>query len=461
MLLFLFFSGLAFACFQGLTRDVNVAGLVLLVGFTQDPARKLMDGEPVFMTIMVGVVIVCIALRRVLVNEQGITEPFVKWSTSISLPLFLYLLVIGAQGIHSLLRYKSLILTALGAVFYIAPLVAIVVGYFLFKRFEQLRHFLLIFCCMAIIVAVSIVISYSGVESTLLGEVGSGLIIYDQGTILKAYSGLMRSSEIASWHMGACVCLLIVLLTDRISLPSFILVTCAVALLLGAIILTGRRKMIVQIALFACMYFPMLRYYQGRISTRFMIIILLGFAVLSLSYFFIPSFEGTRYDLYLARGASVFGDAGERLSSLGLGSVGWAYRLHGLFGGGLGIATQGSQHFVAGNVGGAGEGGLGKLVSELGVFALFFIAWLSIAFAVHLHKCISLVGAAATPRLPLVVGCLVFIMANVPTFVVASQVFGDVFVLIILGVLTGALFATPTQVISTLSSGDVDGVKRI
>jgi len=352
----------------------------------------------------------------------------------------------------ALVRYKSVVLTGLGAIFYIAPLVAIVVGYYLFRRFEHIRSFISAFCVLAILVAISIFASFFGIESKLLGEVGSGLIIYDQGTILKAYSGLMRSSEIASWHMGACVCFLIILLVDRTSLGSTVIVSGAIALLFAAIVLTGRRKMLVQIAIFAFLYFPILRYYQGRMSTRFILVVMIGAGVMSTVYLFMPSLEGTRYDLYLARGATVFGDAGERFSTLGLGSIQWAYNAYGFFGGGLGVAAQGAQHFGSVSISGAGEGGLGKLVSELGVFSLVFIMWLSWAFAMHLHKCISLVAVAAEARLPLAIGCLVFLMANLPTFIVASQVFGDVFVLIILGILMGALFALPIQVIARLRS---------
>jgi len=53
-------------------------------------------------------------------------------------------------------------------------------------------------------------------------------------------------------------------------------------------------------------------------------------------------------------------------------------------------------------------------------------------------------------KLPFVVGILVFLIANIPTFAIASQVYGDVFVLIILGFLAGALFALPRQVVSRL-----------
>jgi hypothetical protein len=451
MLIGAFFVLLAYACFRGLTRDVGVVALVVLVGFAQDPARKLLAGEPIMMTIMVGIVVGCMAARQLFVNNRAVTDPFSKWTDSIMPALGLYLTLIGIQAVHSLLRYGSPLLTGLGAIFYIAPLIAIVVAYSQFQRFEVVRHFLLVFCLLALIASASVIYSYIGGESRLLGEVGSGLIIYDQGTILKAYSGLMRSSEIASWHMGACVCFLVILIVDRGSTSALVITSLSIGLLMAAIILTGRRKMILQIVIFSSIYFPLLRYYQGRLSNRFLSVVIIGSAVLSVVYlWFLPLFQGSDYDLYLARGVSVFADAGERFSTLGLGSIYWAYDQHGFFGGGLGIASQGSQHFVEGNVGGAGEGGIGKLVSELGLGALIVLSWLGIAFYKHIHNCLGLVASSVPDKLPFAVGILVFLLANVPTFIVASQVYGDVFVLIILGFLAGSLFALPSQVVSRL-----------
>lgn len=437
---------LALACFRGLTSDSGVVGFVVLIGFCQDPIRKLIVNEPVAMTVMVGVVAFCMVFRRLLDSHNSMLEPFYGWSTNIAAPLNIYLFVLFLQGVHSFIRYGSVVLTGLGAIFYLAPLVAIVIGYYQFSQFAVIRGFLVSFCTLAFIVCLSVLASFLGVQSELFGEVGSGLIIYDQGTILKAYSGLMRSSEIASWHMGACVCFIIILIVDKGVTFESVVASIIILLLLSAIILTGRRKMLLQIVIFASMYFPVLRYYQGRLSTRFLSVAIIALTLIGVAYFFIPSFEGTEYDLYVARGVSVFGDAGERFTTLGLGSIAWAYKIHGFFGGGLGVAAQGSQHFIEGNVGGAGEGGIGKLVSELGLISLVILAWLSIAFARHLHRCLQMVADLAPEKLLFTVGVLVFLVSNVPTFIVASQVFGDVFILLVLGLLAGSLFALPRLV---------------
>ncbi len=450
MFLGLFFLLFAYACFNGLVSSRNLPVWVVLVGFFQDPTRKLMDGEPVLMTILVGIVLLCIFFRQTIIERRSLVSPFTNWNTSMITPLTLYLSLVFVQAIHSFIRYESLLLTGLGAIFYIAPLIAIIVGYRIFFKFDRITSFLYAYCVCGTLVACSILMSYFGVQSDLLGEVGSGLVIYDQGTVLKAYSGLMRSSEIASWHISACVCFLIILLSHRASFGSSLLTTILVFLLVSAVILTGRRKSIVQILVFTSLYLPLLRYFQGRLSNGFLALCLILAAGLYAATIFVPSLQGTQYDLYLARGASVFEDVGGRFSQLGIGSIFWAYRVHGLFGGGLGVASQGAQHFVEGYASGAGEGGLGKIVAELGLIALFILLWLGVSVASYLHKALMILSKIAPNSLAISVGVLAFLIANIPSFIVASQAYGDVFILLILGLLSSSLFAVPLQLASSI-----------
>jgi hypothetical protein len=144
-------------------------------------------------------------------------------------------------------------------------------------------------------------------------------------------------------------------------------------------------------------------------------------------------------------GATGFADAPDRFSSLGLASVGWAFDQYGLAGAGAGTGSQGGQHFAgeAELVGGAAEGGLGKVTAELGLPGLLAAAWLLIALVWALWR-----GRAEAQRLSpelaaLRYGLLAFLGANAVTFVVASQVYGDLFVLLLLGWCVGFVLAIP------------------
>lgn len=453
MLLGFFFLLFAYACFRGLTSDYRMYVFVLLIGFLQDPARKLMPGEPVQMTILVGVVVFAILVRQILMQHRSMVTPFTSWGSSLSAPLTMYLSIVMLQAIHSLVKFQSLLLTGLGAIFYIAPLIAIVVGYRIFSGFSSVRVFLLTYSVFATFVGLTILLSYSGVESSLLGEVGSGLIIYDQGTVLKAYSGLMRSSEISAWHLSASFCfIVIILMSTRFSIGVVFWVALSAVILLSAMILTGRRKSLVQLLLFLLFYIPLLQHYRKNLSNTLFSLFLVAILCLLAASVLTPQLQGTTYDLYIARGVSVFDDLGGRASQLGLGSVVWAYRLHGIFGGGLGVSSQGAQHFVEGYTGGAGEGGLGKIVSELSFFVLPILVWLGLKIIQHINRALKAISVMSPENLSVSVGVLAFLMANLPSFMVASQAFGDVFILLILGLLASSLFAIPKQLSLYLSS---------
>ena len=447
----IFFLILLVSCYFSFTRDTGVLKYWLLIGFLQDPVRKLMAGEPVYMTVMVGTLVACAFTRLLVTNRNLITEPFERWSTSLYAPTQIYLLLLALQFLHALIRYGQPMIPMLGLIFYAAPLVAISIAYSQFGRFEEMRRFLKLHCFCSILVGLTVLLAFNGVDSNLFGEVGSGLTIYDQGTILKAHSGLMRSSEIAGWHMGASACFLLILLADKNNLRSIVIASVVILFLLTAIILTGRRKMIFQLMMFGVLYFPFLRLYQKRAATGYFVSVIAGSAVAFLLLVVIaPLATGSQFELYLMRGSTVFGDATGRFEQLGIGSLGWAVSQFGLFGGGLGVAAQGAQHFGGLIADGVSEGGLGKIVSELGAISLLLIAWLLFVMARHVHRCLALVSEMLPEKLPFAVGIAVFAASNAPTFIVATQVFGDVFVLIIIGLMVGFIFAIPRLVMSEL-----------
>ena len=173
-MLILFFALLVAASAFALTRSSAAALGILLVGFSQDPARKLVEGEPVIMSVMVAVVFAFAVLRLWLFKKAPIQEPFVRWSPELINPMRVYFGLVLLQLIHSLLRYGSPQLTLLGLIFYLAPFFAIAVAYHCFDRFSDSRRVVQVFCVCAFLVSVSVLLSFNGVDSELFGEVGSG-----------------------------------------------------------------------------------------------------------------------------------------------------------------------------------------------------------------------------------------------------------------------------------------------
>jgi hypothetical protein len=123
----------------------------------------------------------------------------------------------------------------------------------------------------------------------------------------------------------------------------------------------------------------------------------------------------------------------------------WAYDYYGLLGAGLGMGTQGAQHFGGGEQA-AAEGGLGKITLELGIPGLFLMGWIAILVFQHLLWIMRAASRHSVKIGRLSFGLFSFLVANVAGFSVATQAYADLFILLILSWALGFLFAVPVLV---------------
>jgi hypothetical protein len=231
----------------------------------------------------------------------------------------------------------------------------------------------------------------------------------------------------------------------KIASPALIL------FLLGAASLTGRRKALAAVVVFAGAYFVMLVYARAgarRVVAAAAVTALIGWLVLP--HLLAMDDVGPELSPYLQHSATGFADAPDRFTSLGLGSVRWAIYQHGIAGAGVGTGSQGSQHFGGGAslVGYAAEGGLGKIATELGLPGLVAVGWLVAALAHALWRRLRDAQRLSAEASALRCGLVAFLVANAVGFVVASQVYGDLFVLLLLGWSAGFVLATPRLTVS-------------
>ena len=143
---------------------------------------------------------------------------------------------------------------------------------------------------------------------------------------------------------------------------------------------------------------------------------------------------------------TVFGDMPDRFHQLAYRPVQWAVDGFGWLGAGLGSGAQGAQHFGGGaqRFGGAAEGGLGKVTIDLGVPGLVLFLWLAAVVIRQVWQRLRALSVASRGHATLAFGLAGILIANVATFAVATQVFGDLFVLILCGSALGFLLALPT-----------------
>jgi hypothetical protein len=418
----------------------------LLVGFLQDPLRKVIEGQPVYFVVLVGVSFMAAFVGLFLRNGFSIFDVLSRWSPAVRLPLALFVCLIFFQALNSLFSYDNIILTGIGVMSYTAPIFAMIVGYYAFDNNERIWQLFRIYLVGGAFLVLTVYLSFLGFDWEFIKEVGAGLIIYDQGTVIQAHSGFMRSSEIAAWHMASATCFLIIVNVSSkkpVALPLSVLFG---LILFVGVILTGRRKMIVQVVQFCGLYGVLYFYFRQSLSLSVMLLAAFFMFLLWLAIeLLFPGGYGDTFSLYLARGASVFGDMWDRMINLGLLPITWAYNRVGLIGGGVGIGSQGGQFFGGGGAiyGGAAEGGLGKIMLELGVLGLLLLPWLAATFFAFFIKSVKFSQAFSPENAPIVIGVFAFILTNIPTFIIASSVFGDLYVLSILGLLASYLLAVP------------------
>ena len=204
-----------------------------------------------------------------------------------------------------------------------------------------------------------------------------------------------------------------------------------------------------EVVLFISFYGCFLAYFRrGSLKlAAFLFLIGVILAVLGTSYVF-KDVLSAGFRPYLERGNSVRGEATERLYDMTIGSFKNVLEQNGILGAGAGIGSQGAQHFGIdiGNAeitGVSSEGGLGKVLAELGLPGLILFLWVAVRTGIYLWNLMAAIPRDDSARSRLVYGLISFLLANTIVFAAAHQVFGDPFVLLILGWILGFVFAIP------------------
>ena len=449
-------------------------GLVMcvLVGIAQDPLRKLAPNQPVYYVVLVGVVFVIAWVRAALLHVPLAPSVIQGWKRNLKTPFTLFIGLVLAQALHAFVRYGSAFMAGIGWLVWLAPIPAVVLAYQFAVRRGTLavRKWMLVYIVAALASLSGVYFEYAGFDWRALGEVGEGLIIYDVGTVLKAHSGFYRASEIAAWHTATIACFVFMLsLGKRATIPRVIGALALIGVLVGLGILTGRRKMLVEITIFISVYLFLVAWLQRGMARLAMGVLIAGaIGYVGIVGFVSPDLVQTsasksvtmdnaqRIQGYAARGKSVFADLPKRINDVGMQPLIWSVENFGWLGAGLGTGSQGTGDITeAHDINRwAAEGGLGKIAMELGVPGLILIAWLVTALMRHLREGLVAVARLSPLHAQMAYGFAAFLVANAATFTVATQAYSDLFVLLILGWCLGFLLAMPALAVRG------DGIKR-
>lgn len=437
--------------------------LCVVVALLQDPLRKIAPGQPLYYNGFVGIVFAAAFIGASVSGVRLGPNMIYGWRQDLNVPFLLFLTLLGFQAIHSYIRWDNPYLPLIGGIFYLAPMAAITFAHQLAVRIGTpgVMRWMWFYVICVLPWLFAVYLESAGVSSAFLGEVGVGQIIYDVGLPTRANAGLFRAAEVAAWHVATTsIFLFMVLNGKRLSILKIALIIVAIAFLLSIGLLTGRRKMLVQVVVFVGTYFFLLSWFIRRRAKLALLIIFFGLAAFgSVLSAFGPdagdvavktaqkvSAAPSQFEAWQQRGWTVFADIPDRLQMMGYYPVISAVYGFGWWGAGLGSGGQGAQYFGGGMqvFGGAVEGGLGKVTLDLGVPGLVIFAWLLITFARLVWFRLAALSRSSRFHANLAFGLVGFLISNLAAFAVATQVFGDIYVLLSIGFSIGILLALPT-----------------
>lgn len=421
--------------------------LSLCVGFVQDVVRKTTPDEPLYMVLLFAPVFAIAALGLLLRGGDVSLRPMFRAHPVLRAPVLAFFAVLAMQVLVTLAHTGSAALAGLGIMVYALPFVALVVSMYFASRLAHMVAALEVYVAMSVVFGAGVYLNVAGYQDGVLDSVGVGLFVYPpEGGVLKLPSGLFRAPEIAAWHCATAAAFAALLIMIR-RFPGGPLTGAVVILfLVGAVLLTGRRKMAVELVVFASVFAALLSLYRGR-STR--LVALLGCVAAVLfagQLMLVPGESEVNVRPYVSRFDTVVEEAAGRLRTTTVDSFRWVVERNGVLGAGAGTASQGADRFGGGVqlVGHAAEGGIAKVLAELGVHGLAVALWVAVSAAFACHASIRAAHRGGDWRRALLaVGLASVLCSNLLVFATASQVFGDPFVLLMLGLMLGFVLRPP------------------
>ncbi|WP_216901264.1 hypothetical protein [Synechococcus sp. CCY 9618] len=427
--------------------------VTLVIGFLQDPLRKITPGQPGY---FVGLVLIGFALCGVVLYER--TGRFNLRAMFWTVPRFdewvtIYFALIALQAINGFARFSDIRLTIIGAAFYLAPAFGMWIGFQVGCNLPLLKRLLALYLIGSAVTGISVFLSFQGVDHPTLKEVGQGLVItFRYGFEAQGASGFWRTSEIASWQLSAAACIAATMgIASQKPSSQIGLLLLAVSFAFLTI-LTGRRKAQVLILAFVAIYLLLFSRRASPASKERVITSVLGVAGIAypLYAFVLAGNLGENFQEFANRSLTSQGDLAERVETQGIGATLRAIQVSDGIGMGVGAGAstggnvQNAARDAIQSVGFVSEGGGGRLILELGVPGMAILAVILLLLGLVLLRNFRLLKHFPQPTSALLMGLVSFTLANVPAFYSAAQLYGDPFVLIVMSLCMGSFLAIPT-----------------
>ena len=434
MLVYVFYLLVAAVVGIALVNWRTALYLTILLDVARDPVRKLTEGNSVWITVSVGLIWVAIG-GVVAVQERRSIVRLVRRHPQLHNALFLLCAALSLGAVVAITdSHSSMKMIAVGSASYLTLVLGILIGVAFPRNTTDVTRFLSCFCLVNAAFLLGTMCEYLHIDVPALGGIKMDWIRYHGDRTVKLISGFYRSPDVMGWHAAMVVMAagLLGLRTRRSRLAYLGLLLWASV----SVLLCGRRKMIAMPFVFAgsFWYFASQLRVRRASSERLYLPILLGILVAIL---FCAEELGMFAD-YSDYAATTVTQSVERTRHGVIDSVVGTVQQNGLFGRGLGSATQGSYYVATASpaaTSGTGqepgraatwqEDGAGRLVMELGVPGAIGVAIALILVALRVR--VSLQAVRPSPSLyQLQAGLVGIVLANLACFIISHQSFsGD------------------------------------
>lgn len=415
----------------------------ILVDILRDPVRKLVEEQPVLVT-LVGLLPWAGAFLGCMVRDRhSFSELWRRYPAARTMVVCLLTAVAPAAMLSCILYRNGWMLAGIGCVSFIVPLVGIVMGFAFARNETSVYRLLRFYAVINGLTLVGVLFEKLQMDVPALGGINMLWVRYHEDYTVSLISGFYRSPDVMGSH-AAHVFMFSVILATRAKgfrRTGWISVACWAML---ALLLCGRRKMIGMPIAFACAYLLLCRArgvsrgYVGVMAVACMAIVGAAGGLFLLS----DADHGEEYTDYAM---SMFTEGHERVEQGVLSGAINTLQQVGMLGGGLGSATQG-RYYLGSAVRAQRawqEDGISRLFMELGVPGVLLMIVAALQFVSCERSAVLMVPPWHSIQM-LQIGLLSAITANGATYVISHQQFsGDPVSSLFVTVMAGLVLSGP------------------
>mgnify|MGYP006291251047 CR=1 FL=1 len=400
--------------------------LMVVVGFLQDPIRKITPGTPAYLLLPAACVWACTILGAIRAHDLSFQRFRIAYPRLSSTMMIFGFVLTPSVITSATYGPSSWQITVVGLFVYGSLLIGMVVGTFSPLRTSDIKRFMAWYATLAVPVLGGGFLEKLGIEHPVIGTsmMGHSWVTYRMGSEgVRMLAGFLRSPDANGWH-AATATMFALTLVFAFRRPIIRLCFAAIAVWAFAdVLLCARRKMLAMIPVFAVVFVLLhVRHLKARYAAP-LIALMLVVASMGASVYgrLNPGEESEAFLLSTAH------DARERILKHGWRTVVGTYRQAGFFGYGIGMATQGVHNIEAERPRIWQEAGLSKLMAEVGIVGTLGFLLLTLVVASALWRDLQRVRDHQM-LFSVYAGLSAFMAANVSAGIVSAQVFGDPFI---------------------------------